>query len=51
MVGGDFNAILNIDERQGGSANNSGICKFLKSWFNCNDLSNLHFHDPRFIYA
>lgn len=47
---GDFNVILNVDERQGGQKARNSVChKFSAFMFN-NNISNLGFDGPKFTW-
>lgn len=41
LLGGDFNAILNASEKQGGSLRSNGVCQLFNGWFHRNKFCDL----------
>ncbi|KAH9648695.1 reverse transcriptase domain-containing protein [Citrus sinensis] len=51
LLGGDFNAILNASEKQGGSLRSNGVCQLFNGWFHRNKFCDLEFKGPSFTWA
>ena len=51
LPGGDFNAILNASEKQGGSLRSNGVCQLFNGWFHHNKFCDLEFKGPSFTWA
>ncbi|XP_039020825.1 uncharacterized protein LOC120152733 [Hibiscus syriacus] len=51
VLGGDFNAILNSDERIGGAAGRCGICKSFNEFIFDNSLTDIGFEGSFFTWA
>lgn len=50
-MGGDFNTILYASEKKGGVNSKNGVCPLLRNWFHSNNLCDLDFQGPRFIWS
>lgn len=51
IVGGDFNSILYIEEKRGGSSLSTSICPNFNSWFHANHIVDLQFSGPSYIWT
>ncbi|KAI9096746.1 hypothetical protein K1719_025925 [Acacia pycnantha] len=50
LLAGDFNAIVNLDERQGGSSRRAHGCSLLNNFLHSNGLIDMGFNGPRFTW-
>ena len=48
IVGGDFNSILNVEEKSGGSMRRIGRCNIFKLWIEECKMHDMGFVGPKF---